>query len=343
MRLLVKLGLIAITASISGRTGSQVNALTLSGFVVDKNSRPVEGANVTVVGNKAKADTTTDSEGAFVVSLAQGVQEGNTVRVVVEKPGYKPYQKLCAVSSAIPLRIPLEALASPPPSETHQSVPRPKLRAAGSIELRVFGPSEKGHFSGYWMKWNAEPCTISPVNALLFIRIVNTQATKVAFTGYQVASMDQTSKKLVPLKKLDLRAGYLLWTAPKGERNTVPHVGNTLNLPGKCGYFMNRSQDDAAYESAGIINLPLLDDQLAEKTLDPGAIARGWAAFEFQGTPDMRGRLLLTIYDASGNQYPVTISKLSRSKDVCLGGDIMPHLMTVTGLADVSGCEQKPF
>jgi hypothetical protein len=91
----------------------QVKNLTMAGIVTDKiSSRPVEGARVTIIGNKGKADATTDSEGAFVVSLAQGVKEGDTVRIQIEKAGYKPYEELLAVSSEIPLRVPLESIRS---------------------------------------------------------------------------------------------------------------------------------------------------------------------------------------------------------------------------------------
>jgi hypothetical protein len=89
----------------------------MSGFVTDKQSRhPLEGARVTIIGNKAKSDTTTDSDGAFIVSLAQGVAEGKTVRIRVEKSGYKPYEKLMAVSPEIPLRVPLESISEKKPS-----------------------------------------------------------------------------------------------------------------------------------------------------------------------------------------------------------------------------------
>ena len=99
-----------VTFVLSELSGAQAKNLTMSGFVTDKvSSRPVEGATVTIIGNKGKADATTDSDGAFVISLAQGVEEGKTVRIRIEKAGYKPYERLLAVSSEIPLRVSLES------------------------------------------------------------------------------------------------------------------------------------------------------------------------------------------------------------------------------------------
>lgn len=128
MKQLVNIVLL-VTVAISGVCDAQVRNVTMSGFVTDKKSRPLEGARVTIIGNKAKADITTDSDGAFVVTFAQGVEEGNTVRIQIEKPGYKPYEKWLAVSSAIPLRVSLESIRSTPsdrkPTPAPQRPPAP--------------------------------------------------------------------------------------------------------------------------------------------------------------------------------------------------------------------------
>jgi hypothetical protein len=106
--------LLSVLLALGLSGAAQVNSLTMSGIVTDNQSRrPIEGAKVVVVGNKAKSDTTTDSEGSFVLNLAQGVREGNLVRIRVEKSGYRPYEKLISVSSAIIARIALVP-ATPP-------------------------------------------------------------------------------------------------------------------------------------------------------------------------------------------------------------------------------------
>lgn len=104
----------------------------MSGLVTDKGYKPVQGAIVTVVGNKAKADTTTDSEGAFVVSFAQGIEEGSTIRIHIEKFGYEPYEKLLAASSAIPLRVLLEPATHKPPNKPPSPAAREPMRGETS-------------------------------------------------------------------------------------------------------------------------------------------------------------------------------------------------------------------
>jgi hypothetical protein len=114
----------------------------MNGLVLDKvSSQPVEGATVTIIGNKARADATTDSEGAFVVNLARGVEEGKTVRIRIQKAGYRPYEKLLAASPEIPLRVLLEStgrnkppkkppIAKPTYDRAHLAVVRVDLWAA---------------------------------------------------------------------------------------------------------------------------------------------------------------------------------------------------------------------
>ena len=101
-----------IVMAFSELCGAQSKNVTMSGVVTDKKAHALEGARVTIIGNKAKSDTTTDSDGAFVVSFVQGVEEGQSVRIQIEKDGYKPYDKWVAVSSTIPLPVSLEPVRS---------------------------------------------------------------------------------------------------------------------------------------------------------------------------------------------------------------------------------------
>lgn len=97
---------VALVHAISG--DAQVKKLTMSGVVTDEKSHnPILGATVTAVGNEANSDTTTDGEGLFVLTFVRGVPEGSSVRIRVEKPGYKPYDRLVTVSSTVPLPVSL--------------------------------------------------------------------------------------------------------------------------------------------------------------------------------------------------------------------------------------------
>lgn len=133
MKQLSKVALLAIIPVLAILCSGQTKNLTMSGFVTDRASRPVAGARVTIVGDKAKGDAITDSEGAFVVNLAQDVVAGESVRVRVEKEGYKPYEKLLAVSPAIPLRVSLD----PTRSRTAVAAPARPIEKTDSFSTLV--------------------------------------------------------------------------------------------------------------------------------------------------------------------------------------------------------------
>lgn len=110
-----------VSVALSELCGAQAKNLTMSGSVTDKESRqPLKGARVTIIGNKAISDETTDSKGKFIITFVQGVEEGNTVRIRVEKPGYEPYDEWVPVSSKVPQQISLESVRAKPPSRAPQ-------------------------------------------------------------------------------------------------------------------------------------------------------------------------------------------------------------------------------
>jgi hypothetical protein len=133
MKQLSKVALLAIVSVLAVLCSGQTKDLTMSGFVADRASRPVAGARVTVVGAKAKGDAITDSEGAFVVNLAQDVVAGESVRVRIEKEGYRPYERLLAASPAIPLRV----LLDPTRDRTVVSAPAPPIERTDSFSTLV--------------------------------------------------------------------------------------------------------------------------------------------------------------------------------------------------------------
>ncbi|HZR31651.1 MAG TPA: carboxypeptidase-like regulatory domain-containing protein [Terriglobales bacterium] len=126
--------------------------LTMSGVVSDQQSHaPVEGAAITLVGNQANLGTT-DREGSFVLNLSVGVQEGSSVRIRVEKAGYKVYDKWVAVSTTIPLQVPLEPLSPRAPVKHTDSA------HFGEVNIKM--PRD-----GWMAEWGAKPPNVVRVVA----------------------------------------------------------------------------------------------------------------------------------------------------------------------------------
>ncbi len=118
--------LLAVILALSVSSNGQNRKLTMSGVVTDKQSRtPIEGATVSVVGSKANQEST-DAEGSFILSFAEGVREGEAVRIHVEKPGYRPYDKLVAVNSTIVLQVSLLAQSQPAIGKKQKNETKPQ-------------------------------------------------------------------------------------------------------------------------------------------------------------------------------------------------------------------------
>jgi hypothetical protein len=101
--------------------GAQDKRLTMSGIVTDSRShRPVEGATVTVVGNKANPDTT-DSDGNFILTFSASTREGEVVLIRVEKIGYRVYEVKKPVSPSMPLHLLIDRIAEPRRSQVPPS------------------------------------------------------------------------------------------------------------------------------------------------------------------------------------------------------------------------------
>lgn len=220
MKRFVQLALLGCISLVSGSSLTQQKTLTMSGFVYDKRSRPLEGARVTIVGDKAKADTTTDSDGRFVVNFAQGVEEGNSVRIHVEKIGYRIHEEWVAVNSTIPLRLSLElgkGTPLPPKAE------RPRTETI-SVQFRMqfVDTSRRLDTSLFWVQYSsAYGETLSPVAVLAYVSVTSTYAHPISISSYSLELESRTCQweKLVPMPAL---LGPLLWNlgAPGNTNGT---------------------------------------------------------------------------------------------------------------------------
>lgn len=82
-----------------------------SGVVSDKQSgAKIAGAIVSAAGGQATQEVVTDSNGLFILPLADGIKSGQTIRIRVQKTGYHTYDEQWPVSVEVFLQIGLEPL-----------------------------------------------------------------------------------------------------------------------------------------------------------------------------------------------------------------------------------------
>ncbi|HEX4001977.1 MAG TPA: carboxypeptidase-like regulatory domain-containing protein [Candidatus Acidoferrales bacterium] len=120
----------------------------MSGIVTDgQTRRPIGGADVTIAGDQATSNAVTDSAGAFILPLAEGITEGTAVRIRVAKHGYEILDSWKPVSSTIPLQLSLTPIRpSSTNSEPHHSTARlaSPLQATPSSGIQTDKLRERG-------------------------------------------------------------------------------------------------------------------------------------------------------------------------------------------------------
>jgi hypothetical protein len=176
------------------------SALTLSGIVFEMGSgRTVEGAKVIVVGGKANSEVT-DSEGSFVLTFNAEVMAGSTVRIRVEKQGYRLFDKLVPVSSTIPLRIPLQHVG---PGHNKPS-PEFKADVIQTIDHSVMS---------FWVA--AERFRqVYPIDEFLNIRIISLVNVLRSFDSFGIEITTPSSPNWVPLTMIAVEGNYGVYGGP---------------------------------------------------------------------------------------------------------------------------------
>ena len=122
----------------------------------NKSHLPIEGATVTVVGNKANPEQT-DGEGGFILHFYAGTHEGDVVRVHVEKIGYKVYEVNKAIRSTIALQIPLEPVAQQSKGRSSSPASASRLRGSPIENLARLGWGIKENDKGITFEITAAP------------------------------------------------------------------------------------------------------------------------------------------------------------------------------------------
>ena len=210
---------------------------------------------------------------------------------------------------------------------------------AVTLELGMGAP-DNGYVSRYWFMYSSlHGCTISPIDVLLFMRITNLKPTKTMITGYSVDF--KNNDKWVRLVTMDTRAGNILFIGTEDGTGSAPVIGRTVNIPTSREKLLltNALPNKSRYNRAALMKTQSLDSQLGDKYLLPNDSARGWAIF-CSDIPVNLVDLRINIVDEFGKTFNILYNN---AKDKGSDSDIMPHLMTVAQVVDVSKCHRQPY
>jgi hypothetical protein len=170
----------------------------------------LEGASVTVVGGKANS-AVTDSEGNFVLMFLSDVKAGEIVHVHVEKPGYKPYTKISAISPVIPLIIYLEPIKG-----ATKSKPTPAAEEAPYVITpeMLIGGDHISAASGFWSRQDnvaGSDDVLFPANLAAYVTITSRKSIPVLIKSYSIEAKAEDGS-FVRLNELPVLPGRKLYT-----------------------------------------------------------------------------------------------------------------------------------
>ncbi len=211
---------------------------------------------------------------------------------------------------------------------------QPEIPFAFAVEARIESPGLCS-FSGFWLKYDdPRGCSLVSIDDLLFFRLTNIQSTPKTVINYTVEINNKGKWQL--LRRVHLTSGYLIFPMQHGQ---IPQVGRTLNIPSngdKNIFFIKHISvfDPFNYKQAGVINSSLFDSLVGGQPLTMSQTVRGWAAFQSEVLP---GGVRIKITDEIGKVYTITPIVIKSSSDE----DVAPHLLTVVGLTDASGCMRR--
>src|SRR5258707_10350679 len=91
-------------------TSAAAQTVQLHGYVIDANTKsPIEGAEVSVVGDSRTAPFPTDTDGAFKLEV-QKVSPDGTVVLRVTKSGYQTLQRIEGAAGGEAIRVELHPI-----------------------------------------------------------------------------------------------------------------------------------------------------------------------------------------------------------------------------------------
>lgn len=224
---------------------------------------------------------------------------------------------------------------APPPQPIAPPSSTPPAAAAFSvdIETRIFiapGPNGTGFWFGTFLP---TACSLEPIQAAIFLRMVNLQDHKEMITAYSAKFGE------VPLVRVQVPRGRIFLIYGKGQlKPGVSRPGASLDIgsPEGLGSIVSFPIKDVDPSVAAPLTGNFLDDKLGENSyLQPYEPARGWAFFRYPpNTFAMPTHLTISITDALQR----TFSYLLPDHLGDPGGDTLSRKLTPAPTEDLSGC-----
>jgi len=210
---------------------------------------------------------------------------------------------------------------------------------AVAIETSIFvpGPSKDIAGTGFWA-WNFlgnSGCTLSSVDAALFIRIKNLQQKRVMITAYNVHTI---GGELIRLK-MNISKPFLILGHGSLKASTQQSASIQIPVPaGNLGVMVQFPLKDADPSVAAPIQADFLDNLVGEHYINPGDTVRGWAFFQYPNPATVPAGGFLQISDDIGHTFRYEIPNENGNPM----GDTLRRTLAHGPTVDLSSCVMHP-
>jgi len=213
----------------------------------------------------------------------------------------------------------------------------PSFAVAIETKMMVPSPSKDIAGTGLWtLSRVGSNCYLRSVDTAIFIRIKNIQPTKVMITAYNLYGIGGELYRI----RMDMNDPFMILRAGVIPRNS--QGGGSFQMPAPSGNagggFFAIPFKDSDFSAAAIVQAQLLDRQLGEHYIEPGATVRGWAFFEYNPGTFLPVNLTMKISDDLGHDLSYRIPDEPGNPS----GDTLQRLLNFGPTVDLSSCIRLP-
>jgi hypothetical protein len=207
---------------------------------------------------------------------------------------------------------------------------------AVSVEWAMFSIGGKGHGTSFWAYYPSQDgCSISPIQAVFFIRVKNLRSMPATVIGY---SLDVLG---APLRRTNM--GSIVYVPQKGsiagpKRPTGYPIEKGLNFGQGPGFSMVQfALNESDFTQGALLQMDLIEN-LLKTPLQPNMPIRGWAFYESpnENAFTVAGPGHITLETDDSRTFSHDFDLRNPHPEL----DILDRVIMMKSFIDLSGCRR---
>jgi hypothetical protein len=204
-----------------------------------------------------------------------------------------------------------------------------------SVEWAMFSLGGKGYGTGLWAYYpSPTSCTISPIQAVFFIRVKNLRSTPLTVIGYRLDVLG------TPLTRTNM--GSIVWISQKGSsaprRRSGDPINTDINFGQGPGFSMVQFPlNETDFTRGALLKMDLIED-LLKSPLQPNVPIRGWAFYQSPNADayTVAGPGHITLETDDSRTFSYDFNLRNPHSDM----DILDRVITFSSAIDLSNCKR---